>query len=104
MGTNYYAQLEEVCKCCGRGDEDLHIGKQSAGWQFIFADYPERGLDTAEAWFSFLEGRSILNEYNKPIAPDEFIQMVKHNQGKRHSSSFNRLDPKGYTFSDPGFS
>ena len=35
MGTNYY-HVSSVCPHCGRGDEDLHIGKSSMGWAFCF--------------------------------------------------------------------
>ena len=36
MGTNFYWREtdEQVCPCCGRVNESLHIGKSSIGWAF----------------------------------------------------------------------
>ena len=34
MGTNYYWQESEPCAACGRGYEQVHVGKSSAGWCF----------------------------------------------------------------------
>ena len=43
MGTNYYFEdSSEVCECCGRGAESLHIGKSSGGWCFSLHVMPER--------------------------------------------------------------
>jgi len=34
LGTNYYWQESEPCAACGRGYEQVHVGKSSAGWCF----------------------------------------------------------------------
>lgn len=39
MGTNYYLRYN-ICDCCNRYDE-LHIGKSSGGWQFLFHSVDE---------------------------------------------------------------
>lgn len=60
MGTNYYVTA----------DEELHIGKQSAGWAFCFAPYPDRGLTSRRAWLEFLRKHpdQIRDEYGDVVS------------------------------------
>lgn len=72
MGTNYYAHTSTT------GTEGLHLGKKSAGWDFLFHSIPERGLTTVAAWREvFTEaGTYILNEYGQEIPVSEFFEMA----------------------------
>lgn len=38
MGTNFFWRTP-ACDHCGRSDGDLHVGKRSGGWSFLFRGY-----------------------------------------------------------------
>lgn len=72
MGTNYYAHTSPS------DTEGLHIGKQSAGWDFLFHSIPEKGLITVAAWRDLLsqDGTRIADEYGQSIQVEEFFAMA----------------------------
>lgn len=82
MGTNYYVSVEPPCEHCGRGGENLHVGKQSFGWAFLFAAYPERMLTSAKSWREFLQATTapLVDEYGETIDKDRFWKMVDANK------------------------
>lgn len=53
MGTNYYLR-HNACGGCGRYD-DIHIGKQSAGWSFLFRAYNHRLLNPEHPDWGYVE-------------------------------------------------
>lgn len=101
MGTNvyYYKKLEEdlkqriiedleVCDSLPKmfdylqtfreehpGLEEIHVGKRSCGWKFLFAreilKYCEPNKESILNWLSTGE---IINEYYEKITPEEFWQ------------------------------
>lgn len=82
MGTNYYMAVN-VCSHCGRGEEELHIGKSSAGWVFALNTHPEHGLVSLDAWSEAWETNPIRNEYGDPVTADEMLGVViKRGPGK----------------------
>jgi len=81
MGTNYYTTAEPPCEKCGRGSEQLHIGKSSAGWKFLFAPYPEHGLTSWRAWQTFLTNRVIQDEYGAIVDLADLKALVEAKQG-----------------------
>lgn len=105
MGTNYYtipklsdAQKEQVIEDV-RNDRftealdklptPIHIGKSSAGWQFIFNHNDWKHFDkTLESLQNFIAQSEIEDEYGSPITSEEFWSMV---QSKAHL-----LDNKEY--------
>jgi hypothetical protein len=109
MGTNYYAKVNH-CKECDRFDE-VHIGKQSFGWAFIFNPLH----CTKEIWEKELKSKkiSIINEYGEKISKKAFWKMVEENKDKTNIFTYigerNRyeenpeqheyIDPQGYRFS-----
>jgi hypothetical protein len=116
MGTNYYvATGPDRCQSCGRGHdgENLHIGKSSIGWQFLFAPYPDRGLTSWRAWKAHLAASAypIVDEYGQTVGIDDFARMVDERQrtGTLHYSareialgydkSCETRDADGYRFS-----
>lgn len=113
MGTNYYITADKPCEKCGRGGEELHIGKSSAGWKFLFAPYPERGLTNWRAWKQFLLDTTvgieapIRDEYGKEWKLAEFIGLVeikqmrdgKSGEAATLSARYRTFDPDGYIFS-----
>lgn len=84
MGTNYYVKMK-ACPHCGRGGEDLHIGKSSGGWKFLFQRHDDMGLDSARIWFDFLAApdRIIVDEYGQNVAFDDFKSLVERKQDDR---------------------
>ena len=125
MGTNYYHHTVPltpvVCTCCGRPlrceacEPDggrLHIGKSSAGWQFLF-----QATDTIRSfadWCARLEtGGTIVDQYGKEHALADFIAMVNFKATYRDYRShvdaqpFERSyfkDADGYEFNEREFS
>ena len=118
MGTNYYVNERPPCECCKRPFEQLHIGKSSGGWQFLFAPYPDRGLTTAAAWLAYLQDKEIVDEYDRPVALDELRELIESKQGcwtgftappeaygGHNPAEYEYLDPEGHRFATrPGFS
>lgn len=98
MGTNYYIKKKERRV----NEPDLHIGKNSWGWQFSwqFIDedecYGNPRLDTAEKWmeYIFLNSDSIYNEYNENISFEKFVEIVRINKpgSVRESDGFVNLN------------
>ena len=99
MGTNYYASFHKKVKCVHCEKElmeetpyaTLHIGKASAGWQFVFQCYrqgyhnmsdPEYNLGSPSAWLIKLyknRDTVIINdEYGRTITFEDFKDVVDH--------------------------
>ena len=72
MGTNYYAHTS------ASDTEGLHIGKKSAGWDFLFHAIPEKGLTTVAAWRKLLAkaGAYVTDEYGQRLSVGEFFEMA----------------------------
>lgn len=69
MGTNYYLHEKPDCECCGRPHEPLHIGKSSAGWNFLVHIMPEYGINRLDDWRARWSkpGTYIRNEYGDRV-------------------------------------
>lgn len=77
MGTNYYL-VRDVCPTCGPEGERLHIGKSSAGWCFALRVYPERDIDSLEAWKTeWAKGGVIQDEYRQRLEPWEMLLVIE---------------------------
>ncbi len=101
MGTNYYYRTN-ICKTCGRFEES-HVGKSSAGWQFIFQMPEGVVIKSMRGMRTFLDGKLIFDEYGKTVTHEEFWAMVESKQGKsRHEHQL--IDVLGYDFVDSDFS
>jgi hypothetical protein len=103
MGTNYYVKIN-TCQECGRSEEEIHIGKSSYGWQFLFAynggEY-YKNKNELEAW---LEGRKIFDEYDREISKEDFWEMIETKQATRNPSDGHFMTIEEYTFMDGEFS
>lgn len=102
MGTNYYIETGQQTKChkCGSTiPERLHIGKASAGWQFLFAPYPERGLTTGRAWKEMISHspHSVVDEYGNLVNKLDFWHMVEA-RSQDNTSADNETSTDGYRF------
>lgn len=100
MGTNYYVKL---------GDEELHIGKKSCGWKFLFQRYPEKLLQNFEDWTALLALNKIYNEYGEVVDFADFINMVncsRNNTKEKSHADIKNLDVtviNGYEFTSHNF-
>ena len=76
MGTNYYL-TEPACPTCGRQDE-LHIGKSSAGWCFSLHIIPERGINTLDDWRTLWDkpGWTISDEYGQKTSTEQIEDVI----------------------------
>ena len=86
MGTNYYVRMNK-CESCGRYDE-IHIGKQSAGWRFL-VHIQEQYYKSLKELFDFLSKQDVelYDEYDEKIDVGEFKVKIESNKDK--ASMFN---------------
>jgi hypothetical protein len=129
MGTNYFLHTN-ICPHCKRSENQVHIGKSSMGWPFLFRGYPEKDcwpdgiphpITGALEWEELMrvaieKGGAIIDEYGTHHTFDEFWQMVRRKQEDtrgeaewlrgRHSanSTSDWRDVHGYRFSGSDFS
>ncbi len=90
MGTNYYYHKQEACKCCGRNDEPVHIGKSSGGWCFSMHIDEYEGIKNYDDWKKLfeIEGSYIEDEYGDVIDKDYFCKSIvedRHWRGEHPS-------------------
>lgn len=80
MGTNYYWQAgEDRCRECGRSDnEEIHIGKSSAGWCFMLHVDPAKEIEGLADWLErwFRDGSRIRDDYGTDITATEMWAIV----------------------------
>lgn len=76
MGTNYYLRWNP-CAACGRGEDDLHIGKSSAGWAFSLNTHPDNGIESLDDWKAAWADRAIRDEYGSTITPAEMERIIE---------------------------
>ncbi len=84
MGTNFYLH-RNICSCCGRGDEPLHIGKSSGGWVFALHIYPENGINDLEDWIKIWtqQNATIKDEYERIVIPDVMMDIITERKWPR---------------------
>jgi hypothetical protein len=97
MGTNYYAipeftrenkkdlyeniTLENWDKVRELIPKEIHLGKSSCGWEFLFNHNNWKYFDKSlESLQNFLKRHKLKDEYGKEITYDEFWEVV-HNRG-----------------------
>lgn len=101
MGTNYYAipklsdqKKAELHKAIDDNDvqalrreapEEIHIGKSSFGWVFLFNHHDwEHFEQSCESVHNWLKEQFIYNEYGEKLSFDEFWSLV---EGKKDYKS-----------------
>ena len=105
MGTNYYALLN-VCEHCNKPEKEIHIGKSSYGWTFLFRYHGGEYYETFKEFKKFLKDKVIKDEYGKVITHKDFWETVKvKKKFKTHESHHNEIiNLDGYQFLDCEFS
>ena len=111
MGCNYYAIpkatdslkleiIEKVVKNNFKAAKNLmpceiHIGKSSAGWQFLFNhnnwEYFERNKSSL---YKFLKKSDIIDEYGRIISYEDFITIIRNKQNEK----FNDFETEYFGF------
>ncbi|MBU2233142.1 MAG: hypothetical protein KKG69_17900 [Alphaproteobacteria bacterium] len=111
MGTNYYTESAPKCPTCGHQESDLHIGKSSSGWKFIFMPHTSRGLTSWAKWKDYLKDRVIRDEYGDVVSLDWLSDLIDSKQdGIDHRTATAQqwgpyprtgyMDDDGYRFSE----
>lgn len=108
MGTNYYAVKRKPSL-----DREIHIGKLSWGWLFLFQD--SEYFHTYPQFRKFIDEKVrtgeyvILDEYDREIEPDALLRMIDDTQKEpdrlKNPENFmyyvKNID--GYRFTDEDF-
>jgi len=113
MGTNYYARYN-ICPQCGRYDE-LHICKNSFGWEPLFRAYreEEHGVEirSFRDWVKFLKQPDvkIVDEYGDEVKKKDFVKLLKMKHSEESFKSHPKsggcwVDEEGYEFTYREFS
>lgn len=108
MGTNYYAVKKEPHVF----DRELHIGKSSIGWRFLFHDCEE--FHTYPQFVKWADEHIrtgeyvLLDEYDKEHTVDELLDLIerKQEEGKNNPENFyyGTRNIDGYRFTEGEFS
>lgn len=112
MGTNYYAVRNRPTT-----QEPIHIGKSSFGWKFNFQSHNESYEDPPVIWNTYeqvigwlrkytveTDEFVILDEYDRVVSLDEFVEMVEEKQDENNLDDFSYArNVNGYRFSDGEF-
>lgn len=98
MGTNYYLRYN-YCPCCGHPRSELHLGKASHGWRFIFNKTNE--IQNFEDFKNFIERGTIYDEYDRIVSYTELIELINYKQKEKIDIDCELID--GYVFSDSDF-
>jgi hypothetical protein len=126
MGTNYYAipKVTDITKiemklCIDKEDfttlrdlipKEIHIGKSSGGWKFLFNHNGWKYYKDLESLKEFLSLNKIFDEYDREIAFEEFWEMVESKQDgiddkEYHENwdKYNKCPITGEVMSKPTF-
>jgi len=109
MGTNYYTKDKtNECECCGRGVENIHLGKSSAGWNFSFQYNDGKYYKNFEEMKRWLKDKVIEDEYGHIITLDEFIAFIniKQKENRNHANVYKddrNFVIDGYSFTNCEF-
>ncbi len=104
MGTNYYIRTN-ICKCCGRYDEQ-HIGKKSYGWKFSFF-LPEE-FNTCSQYLGYIHNvvfnnkGIIFDEYGDPLTFEE-LKSIVYDDTNGTETGTKTLDKDGFPYNREWF-
>lgn len=122
MGTNYYLRVKDTIfntennfflknKDKIKEALNLHIGKSSCGWKFLFQSY--ENIKSFDEWVNIINGEDyeIYDEYDQLVEKDWFVKFVFEQQAKTYNQShFGQgydshytKDKNGYEFSEGDF-
>jgi hypothetical protein len=108
MGTNYYGikiptvqDKEEMIRLIGEEDWDglldkvpveIHLGKSSGGWQFIFNHHDFKFYDKSRKSIEeFIHGLEIWDEYKRDVTEEEFWKMVNEKEKNNADTQYGTI-------------
>lgn len=109
MGTNYYLK-SKPCETCGHCQTELHIGKSSMGWKFLFRAYfSPINITSFDEWLIELSNpqKIIYNEYNEKIELLELLELIESKAKGKSQANLDRYffqDEQGNDFCHNEFS
>lgn len=94
MGTNFFLRID-YCPHCNRCKEEIHLGKNSCGWKFLFRK--SKNIRDYKSFCEFCKKGQIFDEYGREISYDDMLEIVNKPEGKcKHHSDCEIID--GYDF------
>lgn len=57
-------------------EANIHLGKRSGGWQFLWNFHNDKYYSSREELISFVKSGRVVNEYGEELTPDEFLDMA----------------------------
>ena len=109
MGTNYQAKIN-ICPCCKKPEETIHLGKSSPGWSFALQYNGGRFYTDFEGMKIWLKDKVIEDEYGDRVSVEEFIKLVESKKKIKDPSAdygareYQIIKIDGYKFFDYEFS
>jgi hypothetical protein len=109
MGTNYYTvkkgveEMDSEAFWASRGSEDnLHIGKSSAGWCFSLHIIPELNIHDLPGWVPYLldQDRLIVNEYREVVTYEQMLAIITDRKSNRSCTWTPEMYDRNYA--EPG--
>ena len=99
MGTNYYLRKPQ-CKKCGRGNEEIHLGKKSAGWKFLFHKTNE--IKDFDSFCEYIKTGEIYDEYDRKISVENLLDIIENSKNEKSHIPDSEII-NGYDFLDCDF-
>lgn len=98
MGTNYYLNTD-YCPCCGKPRKQVHLGKSSYGWKFLF--YKHGRVRDFPSFCEFIKQGEIENEYGDRFDAEDLLDLIEAQQDEK--SHENAQNINGYDFMEREF-
>lgn len=93
MGTNYYLHTD-FCPCCGKPREEVHLGKTSYGWKFLF--HKTKQVYDYKSFCNFIKQGIIYDEYGDKHSSLDMLDLVDSFQNDKEHPDCEHID--GYDF------
>lgn len=98
MGTNYYLNTD-CCPCCGKPRKQVHLGKSSIGWKFLF--YKQGRVHDYKSFCEFIKRGEIVDEYGDVVDKEYLLDLIDAKQSDRNHDDVENIE--GYNFSKNDF-
>jgi hypothetical protein len=91
MSTNYYL-YKNICPCCGKGKDKLHIGKSAVGWCFALhidnlycSDHNSEFPRSFKEWKTLFTDphNKIFDEYEREVHYLTMIDIITDRKGRK---------------------
>lgn len=81
-------------------DSNIHLGKRSSGWKFLWNFHKNKFYSNKEELFNFIRSGRVVDEYGDEIEVEEFINMaLEWGQPNGHDAkSYRKEHPRQYHY------